>query len=192
MFRSRDAGDDAVNGSCDQVVGEIGAFSRRIATKVVLWIVAPRRMARVLLVDDDPDIRETLGVLLEAAGHDTYLAASGPEALAIVGAQPIDVAVVDLMMPEMDGASLVRELCARGWHAPVVLISAGGDVERVARTLGVYAYLAKPFRIEALEDLIASAVASGAASPTGAFPADESGSGLRTRDPKLGKANGDG
>lgn len=149
-------------------------------------------MARILLVDDDADIRETLGVLLDASGHEVHLAAGGPDALRIVEAHTIDLAVVDVMMPEMDGGSLVRELRARGHHVPVVLISASGDVAQVARSLGVYASLAKPFRIEALEELVASAPSRTGAGSSGAFAADEPSSGLRTRDPKLGKAHGGG
>lgn len=114
-------------------------------------------MSRALLADDDPDIRETLGALLEAAGHRVHLASSGAEALQVFGAHTVDVAIVDVMMPAMDGDALVREMRVRGHDVPVVLISASGDVARVARSLGVYAYLAKPFRVEALEELIARA-----------------------------------
>lgn len=141
-------------------------------------------MSRALLADDDLDIRVTLGALLEAAGHRVHLASSGVEALELLGAHTVDLAIVDVMMPGMGGDELVREMRARGHDVPVVLISASGDVARVARSLGVYAYLAKPFRIEALEELIASVPCGSSPSSGGSPP------GMRERDRSMEKTSG--
>jgi CheY-like chemotaxis protein len=67
-------------------------------------------MARVLLVDDDPNIRATTSLRLELDGHDVVTVGSAAEALAAAGRQRFDVAVLDIQMPVTDGLQLLREL----------------------------------------------------------------------------------
>lgn len=88
-------------------------------------------MKTLLIVDDDDYLRFSLGRLL-GIDYAVRTAASGLEALALVEAYPIDVAIIDLMMPEMDGETLVEELRGRGHHFPILMVSAMTDVERVA------------------------------------------------------------
>ncbi len=110
-------------------------------------------MTRVLIVDDDPDIVETLAMLLSGS-HDVATALNGLEALDAMRAQVPDVVLVDLMMPVLDGAALVREMRARGIRTPVIILSATPDLARQAAGIDAVAKLRKPFDITALERAI--------------------------------------
>lgn len=105
----------------------------------------------VLVVDDDPDIRESIEELLRSDGLDAAVAANGEEALRVLGERRIGVILLDLMMPVMDGRQLVEEMRRRSMNVPVVLLSAGRDLRRVSQELGLPA-VEKPFD---LDDLLA-------------------------------------
>lgn len=115
-------------------------------------------MARVLVVDDDPDILNLLQIQLRRHGHQTTAASSGDAALQIVagGARP-DVAVLDVRMPGMSGIELVQALRKLEGFAdlPVIFLSAAAAPEDIqaGSALGC-AYLTKPFTSEALLDAI--------------------------------------
>lgn len=104
-------------------------------------------MISVLLVDDQRALRRSLALLLEAHGFRTEQAASGEEALVKVASQPFDVVVTDMRMEGLSGIDLLRELRARGHHAPVVVITAYGSIESAveAMRLGAFDYITKPF-----------------------------------------------
>lgn len=109
---------------------------------------------RVLVVDDDDDIRSLLRELLEEFGHyQVSEAANGAEALALIrrSAQKPELILLDLMMPVMNGFELARRLRADPETAsiPVVVISATAT-RSDAKDLGSVAFLPKPFRAEAL------------------------------------------
>lgn len=118
-------------------------------------------MKRILLVDDDPDILESLQMLLEET-YEIEVALDGERALAEILSGRFDAVVLDLMMPVLDGAGLVRELRARGVGVPVVLVSAARDLEARARELAVEEHLAKPFDPAVLEDKLARLTGPGA------------------------------
>jgi DNA-binding response OmpR family regulator len=80
-------------------------------------------------------------------------------------AEPPDVVLVDLMMPVLDGAALVREMRARGVRAPVILLSATPDLARRAAGIDAVAALHKPFHIDALERAVKLAL-EGRGEPT--------------------------
>ncbi|RJK95477.1 response regulator transcription factor [Vallicoccus soli] len=111
-------------------------------------------MARVLVVEDDPDIRELVSLRLRAAGHRTVAVDDGESALALVDAHGgPEVAVLDVGLPGLDGFATLQELRARpGLHdVPAVFLTARvheADVER-GRALGA-TYLTKPFIASAL------------------------------------------
>ena len=109
---------------------------------------------RVLVVDDDRAVRESLRRSLEFNGYDVLLAADGAEGLATVGAQHPDVVVMDVMMPRLDGIETTRALRTAGNDVPILVLTARDAVgDRVeGLDAGADDYLTKPF---ALEELLA-------------------------------------
>ena len=110
---------------------------------------------RVLVVDDDPDIRELLFTALEDDGFEVVPAANGQEALAIIATFRPDVIVLDLMMPVMDGWQFARELRARDEDIPIVLLSAARDLRTHAKALSAAEIIEKPFDLSELLPKIA-------------------------------------
>lgn len=108
-------------------------------------------MTRVLVVDDERRIRELLALTLGHHGYEVRAAADGPSALEVARAWPPDVVILDVMMPQIDGISLLPML-RRVTEAPVIVLSAKGELEdRVAGlTRGADDYLSKPFEIDEL------------------------------------------
>ena len=100
---------------------------------------------RILYVEDDPDYREAVRAILEAAGYEVIEAVSAEEGLAAFREATPDAALVDLMMEEVDaGMTLTKELRAAGASIPIVLLSSVGDalsLERATEELGVAAIL---------------------------------------------------
>jgi DNA-binding NarL/FixJ family response regulator len=114
---------------------------------------------RVLLVEDDPDARQSLERALVRAGYECYAAASEPEAMAAAARAPfLDVVVSDVVLGEDDrgGVRLVPALRAAGVRAPVVLITAFAELENVKQALneGAAFLLEKPFRAPELLDVL--------------------------------------
>jgi two-component system response regulator MprA len=109
---------------------------------------------RVLVVDDDPGVRESLRRSLAFNGYAVDVAADGEQALRRIGEQRPDAVVLDVMMPRMDGLAACRALRAGGDDLPVLLLTARDAVaDRVAGLdAGADDYLPKPF---ALEELLA-------------------------------------
>ena len=105
--------------------------------------------SRVLVVEDEPDIRDLLAFHLERGGYQVTRAATGPEALRQLRAAPPDLVILDLMLPEMDGLEVCRRLRAEPATAalPVIMLTAKGDeVDRVVGLeLGADDYVVKPF-----------------------------------------------
>ena len=110
--------------------------------------------ARILVVDDDRAVRESLRRSLAFNGYDVHLAADGAEALAGIGAIAPDVVVMDVMMPKLDGLETTRALRAAGNDIPILVLTARDAVgDRVeGLDAGADDYLTKPF---ALEELLA-------------------------------------
>jgi DNA-binding response OmpR family regulator len=105
----------------------------------------------VLVVEDDPDIREVLEEMLDAAGHRVLTASNGREALAVLDKESSPCLVLlDLMMPVMSGFSFLEELHRRPdrERVSVLLVSANAQVQQVARGNGVVGYVTKPFDLD--------------------------------------------
>jgi DNA-binding response OmpR family regulator len=109
-------------------------------------------MANVLLVDDDPALRDILGLALEDAGHVVVHAADGREALARLAEARPAVVVSDVNMPHVDGFSLCRRIRGDGNPVPIILLtSRDGEIdEALGLELGADDYVTKPFRTRAL------------------------------------------
>jgi two-component system response regulator MprA len=109
-------------------------------------------VAKVLVVDDDRAIRESLARALELEGYDVSLAPDGAAALAAIRADRPDVAVVDLMMPNIDGLTVCRVLRAERDRLPILMLTARTETaDRVAGLdAGADDYLPKPFELAEL------------------------------------------
>jgi two-component system OmpR family response regulator len=101
---------------------------------------------RILIVDDDEDIRKLLEEYLRKNGFDAHAVADGPAMREALAAKPASLVVLDLMLPGEDGLSLCRQLRARS-QVPVLMLTAKGDpVDRIiGLEMGADDYLAKPF-----------------------------------------------
>jgi CheY-like chemotaxis protein len=105
----------------------------------------------VLIVDDDPDILQTLGLCLSTEGYRVLMASNGEEALDVLKNEQPNVILLDLMMPVMDGWQFVAEMDARGQRkAPLLILSADRAVQGHAGGLRANGHLAKPFDLDEL------------------------------------------
>jgi two-component system, OmpR family, response regulator MprA len=109
---------------------------------------------RILVVDDEPAVREAVERALRLDGHDVLLASDGHEALDTLDSRAPDAVVLDVLMPRVDGLELCRQMRRRGDRTPVLMLTARDAVsDRVAGLdAGADDYLIKPF---ALEELLA-------------------------------------
>lgn len=114
--------------------------------------IPPSAAPRVLVVDDDPSIRELVGELLEYEGYEIRLATDGEDALQLLQDWPAHLIILDLMMPHMDGWAFRREQRVREdlAHIPVIIMSASRTIDIDAEELGASAVFPKPFDLEAL------------------------------------------
>ena len=123
-------------------------------------------MARVLVVDDEPDIRDLLRGVLEFEGYEVDEAADGDEALAAVADDPPDVVLLDVMMPGPDGFEVLAELkqpTHPGASIPVLMLTArGGDLDRIRGGIeGAVRYIVKPFALSDLREAVRGAIDGG-------------------------------
>ena len=106
-------------------------------------------VARVLVIDDEPDVRWLIRVSLERAGHEVLVAEDGLRGVALAMKQHPEVIVLDLMMPVMDGYGVLAELAKdpRTAHVPVLVLSARAIPEEAERATkaGARRFLEKPF-----------------------------------------------
>jgi two-component system, OmpR family, response regulator len=103
-------------------------------------------MSKILIVDDDPHIRELASVFLRNAGFEIVEAADGLDALAKLDSIKVDLFVIDVMMPRMDGWELCREL-RQAYDLPILMLTARGETSQKVKgfQLGTDDYLVKPF-----------------------------------------------
>ena len=106
--------------------------------------------ATLLVVDDEPNIRELLSTSLRFAGFDVVSAANGAEALRLAEQTEVDLLVLDVMLPDMDGFTVTRRLRQIGMNAPVVFLTARDDTSDkiTGLTVGGDDYVTKPFSLE--------------------------------------------
>ena len=105
---------------------------------------------RVLVVDDEPEIRATVQAMLEIEGYEVSQAANGADALAAVERDAPDVILLDMRMPVLDGWGFAAELRRRNHAVPVVVMTAARDAARWASEIAAAAFVAKPFRYDDL------------------------------------------
>ncbi|HLT77368.1 MAG TPA: response regulator [Ferrovibrio sp.] len=113
-------------------------------------------MARILLVDDDSDIREVLRDHLESAGHSVVEAQNGKVGMVVLGQNPCDLVITDVYMPDGDGIEFITRLHEQAEDLPIIAMSGGGSHDfglhmlAVTSVLGARAILAKPFNCDQL------------------------------------------
>ncbi|MBO6782577.1 MAG: response regulator [Alphaproteobacteria bacterium] len=120
---------------------------------------------RVLLVEDEPNIVESLRFLLERAGFDISVETEGPAALESVLQSPPDVLVLDVMLPELDGFEVLRQLRANPntRALPVLMLTAKGQKENreTAFEAGADAFITKPFSNTDIVDAVSNLATRG-------------------------------
>ena len=105
---------------------------------------------KLLIVDDEPGLRQSLRLLLSDDGHEVHEAADGAAALARAEAEPFDAILCDVRMPKLDGLEFLRRYKGAGGGALVIMMSAYGSEEAAIEAMkeGAYDYIAKPFRAD--------------------------------------------
>ena len=117
--------------------------------------------SRVLVIDDDPAMRGTMRRILEREGYDVREAGDGAEGLRVFQADPADVVVTDLIMPDKEGIETIMELREQWPDVRILAVSGGGVVGADgqladAEALGADASLGKPFTVEQLREAVAA------------------------------------
>jgi two-component system response regulator FlrC len=116
--------------------------------------------ATVLVVEDDPDLREVLGETLELDGYDVETASDGAAALKIMGSRDIGMVVSDVQMRPMDGTELLGRIKNQYPSVPVLLMTAYGDIQKAVTAIrcGAVDYLSKPFEADMLLEKVKQSV----------------------------------
>lgn len=107
---------------------------------------------RILIVDDEPEAGEILSLRLGRRGFDPVYEPSGEAALAYLAENSVDLVLLDIKMPGMDGFDTLRHIRADHLHLPVIILSGHADMEDAAKgmELGAFFYLLKPVNLEEL------------------------------------------
>src|SRR6266702_4420499 len=121
--------------------------------------MGPVDPVRILVADDEPNLRRVLGAILLRDGYEVRHASDGEEALEIVE-DGVDVVVTDLRMPRVDGMEVLRRLVVSHPDVPVIMITAHGSVDSAVEAvkLGAFDYVEKPFEQEHIRQIVAKAV----------------------------------
>ena len=123
-------------------------------------------MARILVIDDDRIVRDTLNVILAAAGHQVALAHDGKEGIKVFAEFQPHLIITDILMPEKEGVETIQDLRRLVPNLPIIAISGGGRVGnmsflKVAQQFGADRTFAKPFEpdeiVSAVNELVAKA-----------------------------------
>ena len=113
-------------------------------------------MAKILVIDDEQGIRNLLDTLLRRKGYDVVLAESGSKGLELFRRERPDVIVLDLIMPEMTGLAVLRQIRSLDSKKPVIVLTGAGtaEAEQQVRALGVTEYVEKEFSLHRLGDAL--------------------------------------
>ena len=110
-------------------------------------------MPRILVIDDDPDVRASLTKILTRAGYDVVEAADGAAGMELQRREPSDLIITDIFMPGVDGLQTIRQLKKEGSGVRIIAVSGGDrtgtvDLKEHARLMGAFKVLAKPFEMD--------------------------------------------
>ena len=119
-------------------------------------------MPRVLVVDDEPLMRDILRRMLQTEGYEVEEAEDGFEGLQRYRAVPADLVITDLHMPRLSGLDMIKELLHEFPNVKVIMISGDGDMMRnVVQALGIQETLQKPFQMNAVMAAVHTTMANG-------------------------------
>lgn len=106
-------------------------------------------MTKILIIDDDAELRKTVSDVLNAAGYSTDMAVSGNEALEKIVSEKYDIALLDMMMPGRDGMDVLMDMKKLRPSIRVIVITAFATIENAVASIkkGAYDYISKPFKI---------------------------------------------
>jgi CheY-like chemotaxis protein len=129
--------------------------------------VPAMKACSILLIDDEPALRDILSRVMTDAGHRVTVAANGKEASKMLTGAAFDVVLTDVIMPEKDGMQVISELRKKFPEVRIIAMSGGGHVSRdqylkIAKGLGAHAVLEKPFPNQQLLTTIESLMPSAA------------------------------
>ena len=129
---------------------------------------------RVLIVDDEPNVRLVFTTVLELAGYATLVAENGELALRLLAEGPVDLILLDLRMPGIDGMEVLRSLRNLGVTTPTVIVTAHGSVPDAvaAMKLGAIDFLSKPLTPEVLRREVAAILTRQVDDPPASTPAE--------------------
>ncbi len=116
----------------------------------------------ILVVDDEPDIRQLIQEILQDEGYQVAVAKDGEEARTLIRKELPELILLDVWMPDIDGITLYKQLLAEGCQAPVIIMSGHGTVETAveATRLGAYTFLEKPLSMGRLLPAVEQALAA--------------------------------
>jgi DNA-binding NtrC family response regulator len=117
-------------------------------------------MSKILVVDDELNMRLVLGAMLKKEGYEVFSAANGVEAIKVLRQEEMDVVITDLKMPELDGMGLLEQILDQYVETPVIIITAHGTVATAVDALkkGAFDYITKPFEQDDLKNVIFKAI----------------------------------
>jgi CheY-like chemotaxis protein len=114
----------------------------------------------VLVIDDDPDVREFIAATLEEQGYRVRRASDGKEGLVQLARSRADLVIIDFIMPGISGAEVASRILADAPNQPILFVSGYSETDSVKRAAPDAPLLAKPFRADALERAVRSAIAA--------------------------------
>jgi CheY-like chemotaxis protein len=123
--------------------------------------VTHRTPRSILVAEDDRGIRRLLELILRRADRDIIMASDGAEALRLTRLHQVDLLLVDVHMPRLDGTAFCRAYRERGGEAPVVMLSAASDGPAAARACAADGFIAKPFELATILKTVAHHLGTG-------------------------------
>ena len=121
------------------------------------------RPGKILVVDDDAEVRMATRDFLASKGYEVTVAEGGREALRMLDASPADVVLLDVAMPDMDGMETLKRIVAAHPAMPVIMVTANADIEITSKVLqlGAADYVPKPFDLDYLDQAISIQLSAG-------------------------------
>ena len=116
--------------------------------------------ASIIVIDDDPDVREFVAASLEEHGFEVRQAGEGHEGLRALAKRPADLVILDFIMPGMSGAEVASQIRVDSPEQPILFVSGYSETEAVRRVAPDAPLLAKPFRAEALIKAVRAVLAA--------------------------------